>query len=66
MNENNISGTPDYYFDENGMLIFTEKFLLSRGGCCGMGCLHCPYDFINVLEPKRTELLEKRKNLNGD
>lgn len=31
-----------YYF-ENGFCVFTEKFLLQRGYCCGNGCRHCPY-----------------------
>jgi hypothetical protein len=32
----------DYYL-ENGYLVFTAKYLLSRGYCCGSGCRHCPY-----------------------
>jgi hypothetical protein len=32
----------DYYL-ENGNLVFTAKYLLSRGYCCGSGCRHCPY-----------------------
>lgn len=32
----------DYYI-ENGYLVFTEKYLKSRGYCCGSGCRHCPY-----------------------
>jgi hypothetical protein len=23
--------------------VFTAKFLLRRGYCCGSGCRHCPY-----------------------
>jgi hypothetical protein len=33
----------DYYIDKNGLLVFTEKYLLARGFCCGNGCRHCPY-----------------------
>lgn len=32
----------DYYI-ENGYYVFTEKYLLDRGYCCGSGCRHCPY-----------------------
>jgi hypothetical protein len=32
----------DYYV-ENGRWVFTAKFLLDRGYCCGSGCRHCPY-----------------------
>jgi hypothetical protein len=48
-----------YYFDENGLLVFTEQYHLEKGHCCGHGCRHCPYDFEAVPEPKRTQLLEK-------
>lgn len=33
----------DYYL-ENGLLVFTEKYHLKRGHCCGSGCRHCPYE----------------------
>jgi hypothetical protein len=32
----------DYYL-ENGRWVFTAKYLLKRGYCCGSGCRHCPY-----------------------
>jgi hypothetical protein len=35
-----------YYLD-NGMVVFTEKFLLDRGFCCDNGCRHCPYKKLN-------------------
>lgn len=34
----------DFYFDENGLFIFTKSYLEKRGTCCGLGCKHCPYD----------------------
>jgi hypothetical protein len=52
---------PDYYFDENGLLVFTEKYHIEKGYCCGHGCRHCPYEFNAVPEPKRTQLLAKEK-----
>ncbi|MDX5339042.1 MAG: DUF5522 domain-containing protein [Cyclobacteriaceae bacterium] len=33
----------DYYFNESGLMVFTEKYHLKRGHCCGSGCKHCPY-----------------------
>jgi hypothetical protein len=50
----------DYKILSNGLLVFTASFLLRRGYCCGNGCLNCPYDYLKVPEPKRTELLQKR------
>jgi hypothetical protein len=54
----------DYYLNENGLLVFTEKYLLERGYCCGSGCKHCPYNYEAVPQPKRSYLLEKRKDKN--
>ncbi|WP_436518056.1 DUF5522 domain-containing protein [Ekhidna sp. To15] len=31
-------------------MVFTEKFHLKRGYCCGSGCLHCPYNHQNVRQ----------------
>ncbi len=33
----------DFYWDERGYRVFTEKYLLKRGYCCKNGCRHCPY-----------------------
>jgi uncharacterized protein DUF5522 len=52
----------DYYFNENGLMVLTERYLLERGYCCGNGCLHCPYNYTEVEEPRRSELLNNRKN----
>jgi hypothetical protein len=38
----------DYYLDENGFVVFTEKYLLERGHCCGNGCRHCPFESKNI------------------
>jgi hypothetical protein len=50
----------DYYYNEQGYIVLTEKYHLEKGFCCGFGCLHCPYNYENVPEPKRSELVEKR------
>lgn len=50
----------DYYYNEEGYIVLTEKYHLAKGDCCGNGCKHCPYNFKNVPEPKRSELLASR------
>ena len=52
----------DFYFNEDGYMVLTAKFHLQRGECCGNGCKHCPYDYINVDEPKRIKLLDSLKS----
>jgi hypothetical protein len=33
----------DFYYNEDGYMVLTEKFHLAKGFCCGNGCKHCPY-----------------------
>jgi hypothetical protein len=35
----------DYYYTEEGYIVFTEQYHLKRGHCCQSGCKHCPYGF---------------------
>ena len=35
----------DYYFTEDGLMVFTAAYHLKRGYCCKSGCRHCPYGF---------------------
>jgi hypothetical protein len=30
---------------EEGLYVFTAKYLLERGFCCENGCRNCPYGF---------------------
>jgi hypothetical protein len=57
----------DYYVNEDGLVVLTDKYLRERGYCCGNGCKHCPYEYEKVPEPKRSELLGKtaKKDLNN-
>ena len=48
----------DFYYNEQGFVVLTEKYHLDKGYCCGNGCKHCPYEFNAVPEPKRSELIE--------
>ena len=48
-----------YYLDE-GKVVFTEKYHLERGYCCGSannGCRHCPYEPKGVK--RNTKIKEK-------
>lgn len=51
----------DFYYNKEGYMVLTEKFHLQKGFCCGNGCLHCPYEYINVPEPKRSDLLKNKR-----
>ena len=56
----------DYYFNNEGFVVFTATYLLERGYCCGNGCKNCPYDYKAVPEPRRSQLLEQRKKNEPD
>lgn len=51
-----------YYINDDGLFVFTSAYHLEKKICCGNGCQHCPYEFENVPEPKRTELLNTKKS----
>ncbi len=38
----------DYYINEDGYVVLTEKYHSDRGYCCGNGCKHCPFEYENV------------------
>ena len=50
----------DFYYNEDGWIVLTEKYHLDKGSCCGNGCRHCPYNYEKVDEPLRTALIGKR------
>ncbi|MFC6996975.1 DUF5522 domain-containing protein [Rufibacter roseus] len=35
----------DYYYNDQGLMVFTEQYHKRRGYCCRSGCKHCPYGF---------------------
>ncbi|MGN6491827.1 MAG: DUF5522 domain-containing protein [Agriterribacter sp.] len=43
-------------------MVLTASFLQKRGYCCGRGCLHCPYQYENVPEPRKSQLLAERSS----
>jgi Family of unknown function (DUF5522) len=52
----------DFYYNEEGYVVLTAKYHLQKGTCCGNGCKHCPYEFINVPEPKKSSLLNQQNS----
>ena len=61
MKKNLVEGV-DFYYNKMGFMVLTERFHLEKGSCCGNGCLHCPFEYINVPEPRRSDLLAHRRN----
>ena len=43
MKHRNLIEGKDFYFNEEGLMVLSESFLLKRGYCCQNGCKHCPY-----------------------
>ncbi|MEN9964724.1 MAG: hypothetical protein RL582_1819 [Bacteroidota bacterium] len=56
----------DFYYNELGYMVLTEKYHLAKGYCCGNGCLHCPFDFDAVPEPKRSQLIAQKNEIKKD
>lgn len=46
------------YYCEDGLIIFTEQFLLKRGKCCNNGCRHCPYESSAKEEDGKTDNIQ--------
>ncbi len=55
---NKLAEGEDFYYNEDGYIVLTQKYHLEKGTCCGNGCKHCPYDYVNVPEAIRNELLK--------
>ena len=60
--KNNWIESEDFYYNEQGFIVLTAKYHLDRGYCCGNGCKHCPYEYINVPEPRCFDLLSLSAN----
>ncbi|HET7117877.1 MAG TPA: DUF5522 domain-containing protein [Hanamia sp.] len=60
MKDNDFIEGVHFYIDESGLTVFTQKYHLQRGYCCGNGCMHCPYNYENVADEKEKEFLRKR------
>lgn len=62
MNQEQLIEGKHFYINEAGYMVFTELYHREKGFCCGIGCLHCPYHYENVPEPRRGELITARKD----
>jgi len=60
MKQNDLVEGIDFYINPDGYIVLTEKYHREKGSCCGMGCLHCPYNYENVPEPRRSLLLASK------
>ncbi|HUM97063.1 MAG TPA: DUF5522 domain-containing protein [Chitinophagaceae bacterium] len=54
-----------FYINEEGLFVFTAQYHLEKGYCCGNGCLHCPYNYENVPEPRKSLLIKEREQSNS-
>lgn len=53
----------EFYVNDSGLFVFTAEHLLARGYCCGNGCLHCPYNYKNVVDlDKKIKLIQNQKD----
>jgi hypothetical protein len=57
---NNLIEGKDYYFNAEGLMVFTSTYHIKKGKCCGNGCKHCPYEYENVSSLNRDTLLKER------
>lgn len=62
MKDDDLIEGVDFYIEESGLMVFTQKYHLQRGYCCGNGCRHCPYNYENVADEKLRTLLQQKKN----
>lgn len=51
--KNEFIENEDFYYNEQGYKVFTEKYHLKRGYCCQNGCKHCPYGFHDNNKKKK-------------
>ncbi|WP_407430286.1 DUF5522 domain-containing protein [Arcticibacter sp.] len=52
----------DYYFNEEGYMVFTADYHQKRGYCCENSCLNCPW---NYGQSDKEERLTVNLNTNG-
>lgn len=65
MKQNDLIEGIDFYINKDGYIVLTEKYHLDKEFCCGMGCTHCPYNYENVPEPRRSGLLPPKNKQPG-
>ena len=58
LNKNN----EELYYLENGKVVFTPKYHLERGYCCGSGCRHCPFEPMGLKDNQQLNELWQKIN----
>ena len=54
----------DVYIDPlTGYSVFTAYSHIKRGKCCGSGCRHCPFEYVNVKDVSKREELKQGMRL---
>lgn len=56
----------DFYYNEDGNIVFTASYHLQRGSCCGNGCRHCPFNHSNVPDATIKEIIQAGSKSNED
>jgi len=54
----------DYYFNEEGLMVFTAAYHLKRGYCCKNKCKHCPWNYgkSNQQDASKAKLDQSKIN----
>lgn len=52
----------DFYYDTNGLMVFTALYHQKRGFCCGNGCRHCPYQHAAVSPTSKLQPVKAGQN----
>ncbi len=60
----------DFYFNEEGLMVFTAAYHLKRGYCCKNKCLNCPWNYgklthQNAIKSKSNEPNRSNGNTEG-
>lgn len=45
----------DYYFNDEGLMVFTSIYHQKRGYCCKNKCKHCPWNYGKDNNHKTTK-----------
>lgn len=56
----------DYYYTPQRLMVFTRKYHLERGYCCGIGCRECPFEHECVPEPRKSALDQEKNPASGN
>ncbi|MCY1548479.1 hypothetical protein D9M68_845950 [compost metagenome] len=52
----------DFYWNEDGLMVFTAAYHLKRGSCCKNKCLHCPWNYGKSIQHSSTVVKNTQPN----